>query len=87
MSDITQAVGAPIQRHVRPIEPTQADLLRATTEGKAAALKGQHFKTDCPYKFDNFEAMSFSKFNDTQRPMMDAWFDAWKANYVKPPWA
>lgn len=62
---------------------TKPDLLRASTEGKEAAQKGLHFKTGCPYTFDKFHGMSQAEFNKTQRPLMNAWFDSWKANYKK----
>lgn len=63
--------------------PTPEDIARAGSEGKNAALDGRHFKTDCPYTFDKFKEMTYDEFNGTQRPMMNAWFRAWRDEQLR----
>lgn len=61
-----------------PEPPHQIAIDAALIEGEDAAKSGKHFKDDCPYTYNNFPGMTYREFNITKRPLMNAWFDAWK---------
>jgi len=55
-----------------------AEHSKAWNEGWAAAVRGLHFKTDCPYTFDKFPGISQEDFNKQKRPLMNEWFKGWQ---------
>lgn len=54
------------------------ELLHAANEGQKAALRGEGFPQACPYTFDKFPGIEQADFEATKRPLMNAWFSAWK---------
>jgi len=50
----------------------------AAEEGRQAAREGRDFPTACPYLFCRFPGIEQEEFEVTKRPLMNAWFSAWK---------
>ena len=59
--------------------PTQEDCFLAKQEGIKAAVEGYEFADPCPYTYNNFPGMTYREFDNFKRPLMNAWFDGWKA--------
>lgn len=58
--------------------PTATELQHAANEGQKAAMRGDSFPQACPYRFDCFPGIEQEAYEVTKRPMMNAWFSAWK---------
>jgi hypothetical protein len=58
--------------------PTATEIQHAANEGQKAAMRGEGFPQACPFTFDKFPGIEQADFETTKRPLMNAWFSAWK---------
>lgn len=58
--------------------PTIEAIEHAAKEGLEAAQQGRHFNDACPYTFSQFPGIEQGDFDVTKRPLLNAWFSAWK---------
>lgn len=58
--------------------PTDSQVQHAANEGQKAGMRGGGFPQECPFTFDKFPGIEQSEFETTKRPLMNAWFSAWK---------
>ena len=58
--------------------PTDTELQHAANEGQKAAMRGDSFPQACPFTFDKFPGIEQPDFETAKRPLMNAWFSAWK---------
>ena len=58
--------------------PTASEIQHAANEGQKAAMRGDSFPQACPFTFDKFPGIEQPDFETAKRPLMNAWFSAWK---------
>lgn len=58
--------------------PTASEIQHAANEGQKAAMRVESFPQACPYTFDKFPGIEQSGYETAKRPLMNAWFSAWK---------
>lgn len=58
--------------------PTDFEIQHAANEGQKAAMRGEGFPQACPFTFDCFPGIEQAEFEVAKRPLMNAWFSAWK---------
>jgi hypothetical protein len=58
--------------------PTPEQLLHAANEGQKAALRGESFPQSCPFTLERFPGIEQADFEVAKRPLMNAFFSAWK---------